>query len=142
MALLKKYELLGLLLITILFFSACKGGSKDQKGEVIDEEKFIDILVDVHIADAILTTDFQRPNPDLYLPENFYFQVLNNHDISREDFDRSIEYYADDPAVLNKIYQKVSEKISILEGKNNGGVTTNEYGESVTKTDTMPIIPQ
>lgn len=141
MAQLKKYQIFGLLLLIAIFLSACKGKSEEKKGEVIDEEKFIDILVDVHIADAILTINSDVKNPELYVPENFYYQVLNNHGITREDFDRSIEYYADDPAVLQKIYEKVSEKIGIKESQIKGEKPANEYGEINTPPDSVPIIP-
>ncbi|MBN2682590.1 MAG: DUF4296 domain-containing protein [Bacteroidales bacterium] len=141
MAQLRKYKIFGILLLTALFLSACKGNSEEKKGEVIDEEKFIDILVDVHIADAILSININYNNAELFVPENFYFQVLNNHGISREDFDRSIEYYADDPAVLQKIYEKVSEKIGIKESQIKGEKPSNEYGEINTQPDSVPIIP-
>lgn len=128
-----------ILVILALATYSCSDKKPEKKGEVIDEEKFIDILVDVHIADAVLSVDFDKENPDMFVPENFYNQVLKNHGITRHDFDRSIEYYAEEPARLELLYQKVSEKLSVMEGSVKGVKIQNETGELVDNPDSIPV---
>lgn len=125
-----------LLLIAVVTFSACKEESRE-KGEVIDEDKFIDVLVDLHIADAMLATDIKKENEKLFLPKNFYHQVLKKHNITRADFNKSIAYYAEEPAKLGQIYDKVMEKLNTLSAKISGPVEKQKNTPETTQKDSI-----
>lgn len=88
------------------------GGSSEKEVELIPKDKFIEVLVDVHLGDAYLSAVKYDHNDEMYIPENFYPNVLEKHGVSREQFDKTLMYYAEDQKQLIKIYDQVLNKLS------------------------------
>jgi hypothetical protein len=97
----------------ICALAAC-GKNRVPEG-VIREAKFVDVLVDVHLAEAsALHYRAASDSLDIMLSD-LYATVMKNHEITTQAFLLSLEYYQDRPEEMNAIYEKVIEKLSALE---------------------------
>lgn len=106
-----------IIVFTIFFISSCTfiGGSKNK---VVDDEKFIDVLVDMHFADAVLSIKGFSIKKDSATINMYYDDILKKHNISRKQFDKTLEYYSKNATEYDKIYEQVLEKLKIMSSEN------------------------
>ncbi len=103
---LNTYQLVrSLTVCAVLLLSACFKSIQVDK-PLISEQKLTEVLKDIHVAEALLTETNDRRTKDS-LARIYYAQIFRLHDISREDFDQSMNAYFTDPAALDSLYQKV-----------------------------------
>lgn len=100
------------LIISILFWLSLSGCKRDPiPAQAIPRDRFVDILVDVHLAEAI-SNDRSRYNLDSLNPESFYLSVLNKHQVTEEQMKITTLYYSRHPRDFDKIYSKVLSRLS------------------------------
>jgi len=118
-----------LFIIIFLAFSACNIEKKEKQDQVpeyiIPPEQMDDVLVDIHIVEGALK--YKRGIGEKYkLYSNQYFDhVFMKYNISKKQFDKSLEYYYKHEKLLDEIYQSVLEQIEKIEKekvKNNKAV--------------------
>ncbi len=103
----KYYQIL--LLFLLMFFVECE--SSDNY-EIIDEDKFITILADLHFTDAFMANKGFYDGNLKDSTTSYYNYVLKKHNISRASFDHSMAYYSKSTEKYLQIYDKVIEEIS------------------------------
>lgn len=95
-----------LLLVTVILFSgSCHVFHKKY---IIPEKKLVQVLVDIHIADAIaMIVPYSDPDniPD---SAQVYSALFKKHHITRAQFDSTMAYYTRKPEKLTKIYTEVN----------------------------------
>lgn len=92
---------------------ACNSSTKEQ--QTISEEKFIQILIDIHLADASMTTQNIYSRRNDYKPSHYYNSIYQKHGISRTGFDSLINYYSQNNADFDRIYEIVIDSLNRLE---------------------------
>ncbi len=97
------------LIFALFFFVEC---NKSGEGKIVSEEKFVDVLVDIHFADAIMSDKGLYDGNLKDSTKSYYNYVLKKHSISRATFDKSMKYYSQNGEVYLKIYDKVIARIS------------------------------
>jgi len=97
------------LLVLIILSTACR---KDN--HIIPEEKFVDVLVDLHLADAIALHNNPRYSGFALDSAELYGTLFNNHGVTREQFDSTVRYLGSNPDEFLEIYDKVIAKLQIL----------------------------
>jgi hypothetical protein len=99
----------------LLLLSACR--STDSLP--IPEAKLIEILADAHIAEAAVQSlgGAQRDS----LITAYYNQLFEIHQVSRQDFEASLEALEQNPARMMEVYEKVTEHLNRLELESRGG---------------------
>ncbi len=115
-----------LFVVTLLIFSSCNrededNGLKNPPDDVIAYDRMVDILVDYHWSENAIKYMMRygaSPGP---LSERIYHTVLEKHDITRQEFARSMAYYSSDPNRMEALYTSVMEELSSLQGKLGGG---------------------
>lgn len=95
-----------ILLFLLLILNAC---NKDQEKLPIQEEKMIDILVDVHLAEAAMQ-ELSSVIRDS-IGEVYYGQIFEIHDITEEDFNKTLFLIKQDPKHMDRIYKDVLAKL-------------------------------
>lgn len=96
-----------LALASTLILASCK---PDRGTPCIDEEKMVNVLVDIHIAQAALVREpggDERKNNAPY-----YENILAKHGVNEVLFDSAVAWYAKNPDLFEKLYAKVSAEIS------------------------------
>jgi len=96
----------------ILLFSC----TPKQKTDVLPIDKMTDIITDVQLADAAYKLELL---PEVYKsnPEKYYLEILSSHGTDTTMYNKSMQFYAENPLLLKKIYQKVEKNILQQGGK-------------------------
>ena len=85
----------------------------DKQGEnVLDREKFTELMVDVQVLEAAYSIHFQRADTSRKQMAAYYAQVLELHNVTQEQFKSSIQWYALHPELMEEIYSDVGERLS------------------------------
>jgi len=96
------------LFFLLIFFAACnRNGASDG---IIPEDEMVDVLVDMHLADAYTATLIDTPKI-----VEIYKTVYKHHGIDSLSFRKSLEFYTKEPKVLKEMYKEVNEKITALQ---------------------------
>jgi len=80
----------------------------------------IDMLVDMHLAEATYT-HFRYDSAFQNLTSSvFYYSILDKYQIPDSVFEKSFVYYASSPRNFEKMYRKVVSKLSEMEQEYSG----------------------
>src|SRR6056297_1017281 len=82
---------------------------------VIPPDEMVSVLVDIHLADGMLTSYEVNPEQQINDSVNIYNILLYNYGYSRKDFDTSLYYYGKNIALYDKIYHEVLNKLHEME---------------------------
>ena len=109
----KTYKII-LIFTVILILSGCRYNWIEKPKELIPPQKMVDMLVDLHIANAIFLETNYRPGTGIKLKsEDYYYSVLHKYNIPDSVFEKSVIYYSNYPKEFEKIYADVLDKINI-----------------------------
>jgi len=106
-----KLFILGLFLIV-----SCKDNELPK--DLIEEQKMIKIIADLHIIDGYMATlvytDSTRING-----KNFYASVYKSHNTTKAEYEKSLKFYSMDPVRLDSMYNRVEDLLAVKERKLN-----------------------
>lgn len=107
-----------IILIFLIIGIACKSSDeKIKRMEIIPKADFVPIIVEMHLADGLLLTPKIRigyPGRDSI---SNYKDILAKHNVTKEIFDRTIEFYEEEPDNLNDLYDEVISELSRLQSE-------------------------
>lgn len=110
MTTLRHFAAAALLFSALLMFACNK--NKVPEG-IIKEKTMIELLTEMHTADAYFTliTDYEC---DTMIGEiNYtYTQIFKKHGTTKEQFERSLDYYSQNPKKFREMYEKVVLKLN------------------------------
>ena len=95
----------------MIFFSSCQ----KQESPSVDQEKLINILVDIHLVEASLLgfSDEQKDS----LSALYYQQIYEIHSIAEDSFLNEMKYLKSHPDYMIDVYEKVLEEITKRENE-------------------------
>ena len=106
---LKAAGILGLMLLVI----SCNRGDKKY---IIPEKKFVNLLVDLHLAEAIAAESNREVFTSVKLDSaTLYGSVFAKYNVTRGMFDSTMLYYSLKPERFQKIYNSVTAKLKRME---------------------------
>lgn len=96
------------ILISFLFFS-CKEGNE---ATILGKDKLAEVLTDIHVADALMSVKglYDRKLEDT--TQSYYHFILKKHNISRADFESSLEHYNRNIDDFVQIYENIVLQIT------------------------------
>ncbi|MFQ3332681.1 MAG: hypothetical protein ACI84S_000920 [Thalassomonas sp.] len=102
-----------LLSILSVFLLACTSPKTEIPTDILSETTFTNILKEVHLAEATFELHKTKgmENAKNELAHN-YSTIYKTHEITGDDFDKTLDYYAQHPEQLEKIYTSVLEELS------------------------------
>lgn len=107
----KKYFLI---ISAILFLSCIHQKEKNTNLNIIQKQEMIQILVDVELAESVITIEqIRNQNIDIY-SSYYYNTVFKKYKITRKQFEESLKYYAKNGDDFNEMFTQV---INILSRK-------------------------
>jgi hypothetical protein len=113
----KLFRIFGLL-VFISLLSACHREKKTSGDDaIISKDEMVAVLVDMHLVEAkIKASQTSGYNQEYYL--KFYFSsILKKHNITSEQFRKSLQYYQDDVAKMDKIYTDVISNLTMYQAR-------------------------
>ncbi len=104
-------------LIALLILTGC-GPAKDAVPEgILPKDKMIPLMIDIQLAEAAIPiNNFQGDSAKQYAAD-YYNYIYNRHQVEKETFDKSINYYIKHPKLLDEIYAGVIEGLSVKEAE-------------------------
>jgi hypothetical protein len=106
-----------LFLSSIFILSSCYR-EPELSTRKISDQKMIEILTDVHLAEAKLTEFAAKP--EVFkdsIAKVYYNNIFKIHQVKREEYDQCMNALMKNPDALSKIYEKVLEKLQKDETK-------------------------
>jgi hypothetical protein len=108
--------------VIVFFISACshskdKPVSMDKPEGLIPQEKMIQILTDIHIAEALIVQVQGRGQDVNSATGHYYTTILKKHQITRTNFSQSIEYYSYNTKQISEIYTEVITNLSKIQAE-------------------------
>lgn len=82
---------------------------------LIPEQKLVDVLVDVHLAEASLQNRF-GPVKDS-LAQAYYHKIYELHDVEAAAFEETMERLRRHPETSERIYEQVMERLATMEAE-------------------------
>lgn len=114
----KKLQILFLFLILAIF--GCEDEVLNKPENLVKEQQMIEMLVDIHLAEAT----YNRFRYDSIMENNssinFYYSVLEKYQVPDSVFEQSFVFYASTPKNFEKMYRKVMNNLSQLEQEYSG----------------------
>ena len=81
----------------------------------LSKDQMIDILTDLQLAEGIITYRRIDKLPAKEYGEAVYTKVIEEHHISREQLQENIDFYNDDPKLMEKIYDEVLARLNKMQ---------------------------
>lgn len=100
--------LLGLILSCGILFV---GGCQQLESEYISEEKMLDVLRELHLADVLAEANGGSLGWRHAIRNEHYDEILDNFELSRPEFYRSYMYYINRPEIMDSIYVRMVQDI-------------------------------
>jgi hypothetical protein len=111
-----KSKILMLTFFVLIFFSCgSKSSSATKPVIILSEEQMTAILMDVHLVEG--TINFKR-NIGQGVDEQkseLYNQLMEDHGVTPEILESNLMYYNQKPEVLEKIYEEIITRLSIMQ---------------------------
>ena len=108
----KKVIILSVIVIALI---SCERAVIEKPRDLIKEKQMINMLFDIHLAEAT----YNRMRYDTIVrnssSEDFYYSVLEKYEVPDSVFERSFIYYASNPKNFEKMYREVMNKLSETE---------------------------
>lgn len=95
------------IIIGVLLIFGCNNGEKIRKRNILKEKEFVSVLIDIHKADGIIQFKNLQAKSKAADSVSLYNFVLKKHNISREKFRKTIDYYAVHNEKYLEIYNSV-----------------------------------
>jgi len=106
------------LIIAMVFLSGCDKPVYEKPKKLISRNQMIDMLVDIHMAEAVFQNRQYKPDDVIKLKsEDYYYSVLKKYNAADSTFEKSLVYYGGLPKEFEKMYGKVLDKLHLLEQK-------------------------
>lgn len=106
------------LILFVFALVACNQEKEIQiPADVLTKEQITPVLIDMHIADATLISQQLDNKESRFKGENYYEMVFEKHNTTREEFNRSIAFYARYPEDYNEIYDDVLSQLGFMLGE-------------------------
>ena len=104
-----------LAIILLVGFSACNNKKKIRGDGIIPRDKMVEVVKDMHLVDAV-TNDmayYRKYNPGDSI--DLYSVIFEKHDITAEEYERTIHEYSQYPALLDALYNDVVTSLKMME---------------------------
>ncbi len=104
-----------ILTFIVTTFVSCDKPVIEKPRHLVKEKQMINMLVDIHLAEAT----FNHMRYDSIIRNstsaNFYYSVLEKYEVADSVFEKSFVYYASNPRNFEKMYRQVMNKLSETE---------------------------
>ena len=102
-------------LVTATVIISCGNGGKDISKEIIPEEDMVKIFTEIELTQALIKLKFS--NQDTINQQELFNQVYKDFNISEDQFNKSLVYYCEKPKVLEEMYVKVINNLSVKQAE-------------------------
>ncbi|MBY0425086.1 MAG: DUF4296 domain-containing protein [Cytophagales bacterium] len=103
-------------ILSVLLFSCSQFTKNDVPPGVLSESKMVNVLVDVHLAEARANvTTAHLDSAKLYF-RIYKDSIFKKHHMTHSEFDSSYNFYMKNITRMDKIYMAVVDSLSLRQG--------------------------
>ena len=84
---------------------------------VLPEKKMISVLTDIQLIEGAISKKLIDRSINNKESTRYYAKTFEKHDITRQQFDESLNFYTENPKDLQKIYEKVLVELSKIKAE-------------------------
>ncbi|MHC2992977.1 hypothetical protein OB13_15825 [Pontibacter sp. HJ8] len=95
----------------------CQKQTTQAPDNLVPQETMVQILADVHIAEALIENRVIYPDTALMTYNQQQQRILASHNVSEEDFRKTYNYYLENLTLMDKLYEVVLDTLSVREAK-------------------------
>jgi len=99
------------IILALLVLNSCAKNPSKSQPKILSELKMVELLVDTHLADALLFVDNSRSDEKRDKALFYYPSVLEKHGITKARMDSSVVWYMRNPAAYARIYEQVIKNL-------------------------------
>lgn len=113
-----KTNLFKLFIVSCLFFSCKQLNDENAKvpDNLLSEEQLIDVLTDIYLAEGASGINVKAVTGEKF-DSSYIFNPFKDNNIDKTKFDSSMVYYTRHPKKLKLIYDKILDKLSVIQAK-------------------------
>lgn len=105
------------ILFILLISTGCWNKEKKAPEGILSKEQMIPVLVDIQLAEAALVIkNFHGDSAKQYAADYYNF-IYIRHQVTKEEFEKSLNYYIEHPKQLDQIYSEVIAELSKKEAE-------------------------
>jgi hypothetical protein len=102
-----------ILFFTLVYFLAsCSDGAFSSNEPTIDEEKFFEVYEEVLVFENYYQTKYGVQNSYKKALDLSCKKIFNKHRVSKQDFEKTFDYYAHRPEKLKSINEQVIARLN------------------------------
>ena len=112
-------NLIKLFIVSVLFFSSCKPTSEENEvvpETVLSEDQLVKVLTDAYLAEGASGINVKNV-PGEKFDSAYVFNPISDNRIDKAVFDSSMAYYTRHPKKLKLIYDKILDRLSVMQAK-------------------------
>ena len=116
-----RFETKIILFFLLILSVSCSKPPVEKPEKLIREDKMIEMLADIHLAEA--TFNSRRHRDSLVMKSSsadFHYSILDKHQIADSVFEQSFVFYASQPRKFEKMYRQAMNKLNEMDQEYSG----------------------
>ena len=109
-----------LVLACLLLLSMAGCDENPKPKDLLSEEKMVNVLIDIHLTEGIASSLPIPYDSSQVLYSLLEKEVFVKHQVEDSVFTKSMIYYLQDPAIMDRIYARVVDSLVVRESS--GGI--------------------
>jgi|GEM_PF-504889 Skp family chaperone for outer membrane proteins len=105
------FFIIGLSVVSV----ACSEQEKEKPAVVMDEQKMVEVMVDMHLTEAVLTRIRGAGKDVEEISDDYYENIFEKHNINKKIFDKSFSYYQRNLGDMEGIYEQVIVELNKMQ---------------------------
>lgn len=105
-------------LMCAVFLSACSDEAEVSIPDtVLTKQEMVRIMMDVHLLESSMNLNVYNPDKTVAESPTPGFDILKKNNITKQQYDESFDFYSQNPAILNQIYDSVLTELSKMQAE-------------------------
>ena len=96
-------------------YTGCK--SEDKPEDILSEQQMMSFFLDIYEAESSLTSLGMERDTVLAIFSEYEDVLFERHNLNKEQYQKSLTYYYDNPGKLEKIYEILIDTLTLRESK-------------------------
>lgn len=93
---------------------------KEKPADVASADTMTSLFIDIHLAEARIGRTIQHYDSSRMAYRVVHKNILKKHGLTDSTYKRSYDYYVNHPELMDKIYERVLDSLSLKEAQMTG----------------------
>lgn len=98
-------------IILILIITSCSKKQTEIPANVLTHDQMVSILIDVHVLEAKVKKLYLHKDSSVQIYNHFEQQIYDKHDITRDQYQESLQFYIEELDEYKSIYDEVVDSL-------------------------------